>query len=130
MTGLVVAISTAGLVVCLPVADLQVQLLIRSILLHRRLSLTSTLAARLTWTSGHRKLRIASNFDGAFNYQAGVFYFKDDFSGVSSAQSAGATAFTAGSKSDIENTAWAIFAQASYEVSEKPRPDFWYSIFG
>lgn len=68
------------------------------------------------WT---QELRIASNFDGAFNYQAGVFYFKDDFSGVSSAQSAGATAFTAGSKSDIENTAWAIFAQASYEVSEK-----------
>ncbi len=65
-----------------------------------------------------QELRIASNFDGAFNYQAGVFYFKDEFFGNAQAQSAGATAFTTSSTSEIENTTWAIFAQGSYQLNE------------
>ena len=66
-----------------------------------------------------QELRIASNFDGAFNYQAGFFYFKDEFYGNAQAQSAGATEFTTGSTSEIENTTWAIFGQGSYQFSEE-----------
>lgn len=66
-----------------------------------------------------QELRITSNFDGAFNYQAGIFYFQDEFFGDAQAQSAGATAFTTGSTSEIENTTWAIFGQGSYQFSEE-----------
>lgn len=66
-----------------------------------------------------QELRIVSNFDGPFNYQAGVFYFKDEFFGDAQAQSAGATAFTSSSTSEIENTTWAIFGQGSYQVNDK-----------
>ena len=65
-----------------------------------------------------QELRLASNFDGAFNYQVGVFYFKDEFSNISSNQSAGAPAYTANSSSDIENRAWAVFGQGTYELSD------------
>ena len=65
-----------------------------------------------------QELRLASNFDGAFNYQVGVFYFKDEFSNISSNQSAGAPAYTANSSSDIENRAWALFGQGTYELAD------------
>ena len=65
-----------------------------------------------------QELRLASNLDGAFNYQVGVFYFKDEFSNISSNQSAGATVYSANSTSDIENRAWAIFGQGTYELAE------------
>ena len=65
-----------------------------------------------------QELRLASNFDGAFNYQVGVFYFKDEFSNISSNQSAGAPAYTANSSSDIENRAWAVFGQGTYELAD------------
>ncbi|MFL2503970.1 MAG: TonB-dependent receptor [Candidatus Azotimanducaceae bacterium] len=65
-----------------------------------------------------QELRVASNFDGAFNYQVGLFYFKDEFSNISSNQSAGAAVYTANSTSDIENRAWAVFGQGTYELAE------------
>ena len=66
-----------------------------------------------------QEIRIASNLDGAFNYQLGAFYFEDDLRSVSKNQSAGAPAFVAGSTSDIENTTWAVFGQGSYNVTEQ-----------
>ena len=65
-----------------------------------------------------QELRLASNLDGAFNYQVGVFYFKDEFSNISSNQSAGAAVYSANSTSDIENRAWAVFGQGTYELAE------------
>ena len=66
-----------------------------------------------------QEIRIASNLDGAFNYQLGAFYFEDDLRSVSKNQSAGAPAFVAGSTSDIENTTWAVFGQGSFNVTEQ-----------
>lgn len=68
-----------------------------------------------------QELRFASDSDGPFNYQFGVFYFEDDFYGESRAQSAGATEFTTGSTAQIDNTTWAIFGQGSYDLSDKLR---------
>jgi iron complex outermembrane receptor protein len=65
-----------------------------------------------------QELRIASNADGAFNYQLGVFYFEDQFDGTAKAQSAGATQFTAQSTSSIGNTTWAVFGQGSWDVND------------
>ena len=66
-----------------------------------------------------QEIRIASNLDGAFNYQVGAFYFEDDLKSISQNQSAGAPAFIVGSTSDIENTTWAVFGQGSYNVTEQ-----------
>jgi iron complex outermembrane receptor protein len=66
-----------------------------------------------------QELRIASNADGAFNYQLGVFYFEDQFDGAAKAQSAGATSFDTASTSSIENTTWAVFGQGSYDFSDQ-----------
>ena len=65
-----------------------------------------------------QELRLASNLDGALNYQVGVFYFDDEFDGDAGSQSAGATAFTTDSSSHIENTTWAFFGQGSFEISD------------
>lgn len=66
-----------------------------------------------------QEVRLASNFDGPINYQVGVFYFEDDFSGTSENQSAGATEFLIGSTADIENTTYAFFGQGSYDFSDR-----------
>lgn len=66
-----------------------------------------------------QEIRLASNFTGPMNFQVGAFYFKDDFFGVASNQSAGATTFSPGSTSDIENTTYAFFGQGSYDVNDK-----------
>ena len=66
-----------------------------------------------------QELRLASNSDGAFNYQVGYFYFEDEFDGDAQNQSAGATEFTTGSTSHIENTAWAVFGQGTYDISDQ-----------
>ncbi|MFT7220583.1 MAG: iron complex outermembrane receptor protein [Candidatus Azotimanducaceae bacterium] len=68
-----------------------------------------------------QELRLASNFGGDFNYQVGVFYFDDEFNGDSQNQSAGATSYVTASTSTIENTSWAFFGQASYDLNEKLR---------
>jgi len=66
-----------------------------------------------------QEIRVASNLDGAFNYQFGMFYFEDEFDGRPHAQSAGATTFAPQSTSHIENTTWAIFGQGSYDINEQ-----------
>jgi iron complex outermembrane receptor protein len=66
-----------------------------------------------------QEVRFASNFDGAINYQFGVFYFEDDFSGTSESQNFGATEFLIGSTAAIENTTYAVFGQGSYDVSDR-----------
>lgn len=68
-----------------------------------------------------QEIRLASNFGGDFNYQVGVFYFDDEFNGDSQNQSAGATSYVTASTSTIENTTWAFFGQASYDLNEKLR---------
>jgi len=77
-------------------------------------------------TGGHQdveqftqEFRVASNLDGQFNYQFGVFYFDDRIISDSGSQNAGATVFTQNSKSDIENTSWAVFGQGTYEFDDQ-----------
>ncbi len=66
-----------------------------------------------------QEIRIASNLDGAFNYQLGAFYFEDDFTSINGNMSAGSPDFVVGSTSTVENTAWAVFGQGSYNVTEQ-----------
>ncbi len=65
-----------------------------------------------------QELRLSTNFDGAFNYQVGVFFFDDEFEGVSSSQNGGAPSYTPSSSSYIENTAWAVFGQGTYQMQD------------
>ena len=66
-----------------------------------------------------QEFRLASVSDGAFNYQIGAFYFSDELFGDSMAQSAGATEFTSGSTSRIENKTWAVFGQGTYHFNDQ-----------
>jgi iron complex outermembrane receptor protein len=66
-----------------------------------------------------QELRIASNLDGAFNYQFGAFYFEDQFDLDAQSQNAGAPTFATNSTSSIENTTWAVFGQGSWDVSDQ-----------
>ncbi|MEL7046001.1 MAG: TonB-dependent receptor, partial [Pseudomonadota bacterium] len=68
-----------------------------------------------------QEFRIASEYDGAFNFQAGVFYFRDDFKGTALSQSAGATVYGIDSEAEIENTTWAVFGQGTYDFTEQLR---------
>jgi iron complex outermembrane receptor protein len=68
-----------------------------------------------------QEIRLASNFGGAFNYQVGVFYFDDEFSGDAQNQSAGATVYQTASTSEIDNTTWAVFGQGSYDINDQLR---------
>lgn len=66
-----------------------------------------------------QEFRLASNLDGALNYQFGIFYFEDQLNSISQNQSAGATEFVVGSTSFIENTAWAMFGQGTYNLTDR-----------
>jgi iron complex outermembrane receptor protein len=66
-----------------------------------------------------QEIRLASNLDGPINYQVGVFYFEDDFSGNSKSQNFGAPEFLIGSTAEIENTTIAFFGQGSYDISDQ-----------
>ena len=66
-----------------------------------------------------QEIRLASNLDGAFNYQVGFFYFRDDFFGDAANQSAGAPVFQTASTAEIENTTTAFFGQGSYDVNDR-----------
>ena len=66
-----------------------------------------------------QEIRIASNREGPFNYQFGAFYFEDDFTSINGNMSAGSPEFVVGSTSNIENTAWAVFGQGSFNVTEQ-----------
>ena len=66
-----------------------------------------------------QEIRIASNREGPFNYQFGAFYFEDDFTSINGNMSLGRPDFVVGSTSNIENTAWAVFGQGSFNVTEQ-----------
>ena len=68
-----------------------------------------------------QELRFASNFDGQFNYQVGVFYFEDEFFSNAQQKNAGAPIFATSSTSSIDNTTWAVFGQGTYDVSDELR---------
>lgn len=65
-----------------------------------------------------QEVRIASNYAGPFNFQAGAFYFEDEYDGISQNQSAGATSFQANSTAFIENTTIAVFGQGTYNFTD------------
>ncbi|WP_395343626.1 TonB-dependent receptor [Ningiella sp. W23] len=60
-----------------------------------------------------QEVRIASDTDEALQWQAGVFYFDSSFDITST------DGFFGASTVFHENTTWAVFGQASYELSEK-----------
>ena len=78
-------------------------------------------------TGGHnfveqltQEFRISSNNDGAFNYQVGAFFFEDELStstefGVG--PEPGDT--VVGAVALHDNTTWAVFAQGSYDFSDR-----------
>ncbi|KGJ89953.1 TonB-dependent receptor [Colwellia psychrerythraea] len=68
-----------------------------------------------------QELRLTSNFDGNFNFQAGVFYFYEDLTIESFAYDA---LFSGGTQSgyviqEQETTAWAVFSSVDYSFTEK-----------
>ncbi|MFT5542868.1 MAG: iron complex outermembrane receptor protein [Glaciecola sp.] len=60
-----------------------------------------------------QELRLASDYDGALNWQVGAFYYDSSFNITSIDGFFGATTVF------HENTTWAVFGQTSYEVSDK-----------
>ena len=71
------------------------------------------------WT---QEIRLASNYDGAFNWLGGFFYFNEDFS-IRTTQwdslFTGLPSWRLGQEQ--ETKAWALFASGTYDVSEKWR---------
>jgi len=72
-----------------------------------------------------QELRLTSNFDGDFNFQAGVFYFNEDltiesFSYDALAAFGGPTGLQNGYViQEQETTAWAVFTSVDYSFTEK-----------
>jgi len=72
-----------------------------------------------------QELRLTSNFDGDFNFQAGVFYFNEDLTIESFSYDA--LAAFGGPKGlqngyviqEQETTAWAVFSSVDYSFTEK-----------
>jgi len=60
-----------------------------------------------------QEIRISSNNDGAMNWQVGGFYYDSELDATITDGFFGATTFTQ------ENTTWALFAQATYDVSDQ-----------
>ena len=67
-----------------------------------------------------QELRLASNFDGAFNYQLGAFYFDDELS-TSTEFGIGPNPMdlVVGSVALHENKSWALFAQGDWNATDK-----------
>ena len=67
-----------------------------------------------------QEFRLASNTDDAFSWQLGLFYFSDDMEVTT--DSFASFGFT-GAKQDTvrkhENTAWAVFGQGSWDVTDQ-----------
>ena len=64
-----------------------------------------------------QELRLASNFDGGFNWQVGAFYFDDELltqpgNGVSP------TSVVTSAIALHENTTWAIFGQGTFDIGD------------
>lgn len=71
-----------------------------------------------------QELRLASNFTGDFNYQVGVFYFKEDLTIesydfiTSTADDPNHGAQNGFAVQNQETTAWAVFGSFDYDVSD------------
>lgn len=67
-----------------------------------------------------QELRLASNFDGSFNYQIGAFFFDDELS-TSTEFGVGPNPMdtVVGSIAFHENTSWALFAQGDWDVTDR-----------
>ncbi|MBA6329579.1 TonB-dependent receptor [Colwellia sp. MB02u-6] len=68
-----------------------------------------------------QEIRLSSNFDGAFNYQVGAFYFSEDLTIESFAFD---PIFSNGAQTGYviqnqETTAWAVFGSFDYELSQQ-----------
>lgn len=68
-----------------------------------------------------QEIRLSSNFDGAFNYQVGAFYFSEDLTIESFAFD---PVFSNGAQTgyviqEQETTAWAVFGSFDYDLSEQ-----------
>jgi outer membrane receptor protein involved in Fe transport len=61
-----------------------------------------------------QELRLASNSGGPLNWQAGVFWFDSSFT----ITTVGPTGFPPATTLTHDNTSWAIFGQASYDVND------------
>ena len=67
-----------------------------------------------------QELRLASNFDGSFNYQLGAFFFDDELS-TSTEFGIGPNPMDlfVASIAFHENTSWALFAQGDWDVTDR-----------
>jgi outer membrane receptor protein involved in Fe transport len=61
-----------------------------------------------------QELRLASNSEGPLNWQAGVFWFDSSFT----ITTVGPGGFPPSTTLTHDNTSWAIFGQASYDISD------------
>ncbi|MFZ5615901.1 MAG: TonB-dependent receptor [Pseudomonadota bacterium] len=59
------------------------------------------------------EVRLASDYDGAFNWQAGFFYFDSDLTITTN------PFFVAATTVRHDNQSWAIFAQGSYDLTDR-----------
>ncbi|MDP7592698.1 MAG: TonB-dependent receptor [Litorilituus sp.] len=68
-----------------------------------------------------QELRLTSNFDGNFNYQAGLFYFSEDLTIDSFAYDPifGGGSQTGYVEQQQETTAWALFTSLDYTLTEQ-----------
>ncbi len=67
-----------------------------------------------------QEFRLASNLDGAFNYQVGAFFFDDELStSTEFGIGPGARDTVVGSIAFHENSTFAVFAQGSWDISEQ-----------
>ena len=64
-----------------------------------------------------QELRLASNYDGNFNFQVGGFYFNDELT-TTTEFGVDPTSLVVGSIAKHDNTAWAIFGQGTYSFSD------------
>ena len=71
-----------------------------------------------------QELRLASDFSGRFNFQAGAFLFSDslDFEDLNAAEpSPGPGQIGVRTTSDVTNDSWAVFGQASFDIDPRLR---------
>ncbi len=64
-----------------------------------------------------QEVRLASNSDGKLFWQAGVYYFDGAFTVTT--KGIGGFPFPPASTLEHENTAWAVYGQTSYQVTDK-----------
>ncbi|WP_119679042.1 TonB-dependent receptor [Indioceanicola profundi] len=71
-------------------------------------------------TQWSEEFRVSSNGSGPLRWQAGVYYFNDDldFQNINYGNAAQPLGWASVATSNQENEAWAVFGQASYDITE------------